>query len=237
MVLYLNMEDFSKILYIVATPIGNLEDITHRAIRILNEVDIILCEDTRVTRKLLNHYGIKTKVDSYHAHSNKVKETKILDNINKGTVYALVSDAGTPTISDPGVKLIHEAYKRFRDKIDIVSIPGASAVITALSATGFIGNQFTFYGFMPHKKGRQKIFKEIFNSNKISLFYESPHRIIKTLDFIKNNYPSPRKVCIARELTKIYEQKIIGDIEYVYDYFKNNPDKIKGEFVVIVDAK
>lgn len=226
----------NKQLYIVSTPIGNLEDMTYRAIRVLSEVDIILCEDTRVTGKLLARYEIKAKLESYHAHSNISKEQKILDNIEQGVSYALVSDAGTPTISDPGVKLVHEVYKKFPNDVDVISIPGATALITALSSSGFMGNQFTFYGFLPHKKGRNKIFTEIFESDKISLFYESPHRIMKTLEYFYKYYQdSNRQLCIARELTKMYEEKIRGDISYVYHYFKNNPEKIKGEFVVIID--
>lgn len=232
------MQNPTKKIYIVATPIGNLEDMTYRAVRILSDVDTILCEDTRVTRKLLNHYTIETKTESYHAHSNDAKEQKILDAIESGTIYALVSDAGTPTISDPGVKLIHAAYKRFGNDIDVISVPGAAAVITALSSTGFMGNQFTFYGFLPHKKGRNKIFSEIFESDKISIFYESPHRIMKTLEFWAENYSeSERQVCIARELTKMYEQKVIGTVTEVFEYFTKNSDKVRGEFVVVVDQK
>lgn len=223
-------------LYIVATPIGNLEDISYRAIRILSEVDVVLCEDTRVTGKLLAHYGVSAKLESYHAHSNQSKEDKILNNIESGVTYALVSDAGTPTVSDPGVKLIHEAYKKFGNDVNIISIPGATALITGLSSSGFMGNQFTFYGFLPHKKGRAKIFQEIFESDRISLFYESPHRLLKTLETFKKDYgESKRTLCIARELTKLYEEKIIGDINYVYDFFKDKPEKIRGEFVVIID--
>ncbi|MCD5389918.1 MAG: 16S rRNA (cytidine(1402)-2'-O)-methyltransferase [Candidatus Pacebacteria bacterium] len=231
----MNKEEQKKI-YIVATPIGNLEDISHRAIRILSEVDVVLCEDTRVTGKLLKHYKISSKLESYHAHSHKNKEQKILDNIESGVVYALVSDAGTPTISDPGVKLIHEIYKKFGNNVDVVSIPGPTALITALSSSGFMGNQFTFYGFLPHKKGRNKIFTEIFESNRIGVFYESPHRIMKTLQFIHENYhDSGKKICVARELTKMYEEKVIGDISTVFSYFKNNEGKVMGEFVVIID--
>ncbi len=222
--------------YIVSTPIGNLEDITYRAIRILSEVDIILCEDTRVTGKLLSNYNISAKLESYNAHASQHKENKIIDNVKSGVVYALVSDAGTPTISDPGVKIIQSLYKELGNDIDIVSIPGATALITALSSSGFIGNQFTFYGFLPHKKGRNKIFKEIFNSDRISIFYESPHRIIKTLKYLCDNYhDSNRNIYIARELTKLYEEKVIGNIDYIFNYFDNNKDKVRGEFVVVID--
>lgn len=226
----------NKKFYIVATPIGNLEDMSYRAVRILSEVDVVLCEDTRVTGKLLAHYNIKAKLESYHAHSNDSKEKKILDGIESGIVYAMVSDAGTPTISDPGVKLVNEIYKSFGDSVDVISIPGATALITALSSSGFMGNQFTFYGFLPHKKGRNKIFSEIFESNKISLFYESPHRLMKTLESLHEQYQSTeRKICIARELTKMYEQKKVGNIIEVYNYFLEHPEKVKGEFVIVID--
>lgn len=226
----------NKILYIVSTPIGNMKDISLRALETLSEVDVILCEDTRVTGKLLAYHNIQAKMESYHAHSHLTKEKQILENIKSGTSYALVSDAGTPTISDPGVKLVHEAYKMFGDDVDIISIPGATALITALSSSGFMGNQFTFYGFLPHKKGRNKIFAEIFESNKIGVFYESPHRIMKTLEFMNENYhDSGREICVARELTKMYEEKIRGDISTIFNYFKNNEEKIRGEFVVIID--
>lgn len=222
--------------YIVSTPIGNLEDMTYRAIRILSEADVILCEDTRVTGKLLAHYNISAKLESYHAHSSISKEKKIIENIKSGVVYALVSDAGTPTISDPGVKLVYNLNKEMKDEVDIISIPGATALITALSSSGFMGNQFTFYGFLPHKKGRNKIFEEIFNSDRISIFYESPHRIMKTLEYIYENYNnSGRSICLARELTKMYEEKVLGDINYVLDFFKENTEKIRGEFVVVID--
>ncbi len=225
----------NSIFYIIATPIGNLEDITYRAIRIISEVDVILCEDTRVTQKLLNHYNIKVKTQSYHAQASNAKEDSIINDIKNGVTFALVSDAGTPTISDPGVKLISRIRTECPET-QIVSLPGASALITGLSTTGFSGNQFTFYGFLPHKKGRTTIFSEIFESDKISLFYESPHRIMKTLEYIHDHYlESGRKICIARELTKMYEQKIIGDISTVYTYFLEHPEKIKGEFVVVID--
>lgn len=233
------MNESTHTLYIVATPIGNLEDITYRAIRILKEVDIILCEDTRVTRKLLQHYGIQTPTQSYHTHSTSTRADSILDSIAKGTVYALVSDAGTPTISDPGVKLIHDAYERFGTTIDVISIPGPTALITALSSTGFMGNQFQFYGFLPHKKGRKKIFDTIFHTPVISVFYESPHRLMKTLETLHvdyyHDYPE-RIICIARELTKMYEQKVIGTIQEVHQYFIDHPEKIKGECVVVINA-
>lgn len=224
------------VFYIVATPIGNLEDISLRALRILKEeVDVILCEDTRTTRKLLNHYEISTKTESYHAHSSEDKETSIIRRINEGIRFALVSDAGTPTISDPGVKLVAALREQYPD-IVIQSIPGASALITGLSTTGFSGNQFTFYGFLPHKKGRNKIFDEIEASTRTSIFYESPHRLLKTLQELDTRFTaSKRKVAVGRELTKMYEETVIGTGQEVLQYFTVHPEKIKGECVIIID--
>ena len=172
-------------LYIVATPIGNLEDITLRALRVLKEVDMILCEDTRVTKKLLNHYDIKTPTMSYHAHSKLSRVEKIFELIRVGKDLALVSDAGTPTISDPGVLLVQQVREEFGNEVDIVAIPGPSALVSALSVGGITSAQFTFYGFLPHKKGRETIFKEIADSKRTSVFYESPHRLLKTIGELK----------------------------------------------------
>lgn len=224
------------IFYIVATPIGNLEDISLRALRVLREeVDVILCEDTRTTRKLLSHYEITTKTESYHSHSSEDKETSIIRRMNEGIRFALVSDAGTPTISDPGVKLV-AALRDQHPEILIHSIPGASALITGLSTTGFNGNQFTFYGFLPHKKGRNKIFDEIEVSTRTSIFYESPHRLLKTLQELDTRFTnSKRKVAVGRELTKMYEETVIGTGQEVLHYFTSHPEKIKGECVIIID--
>lgn len=219
--------------YVVATPIGNLEDITFRAISVLKSVDFILCEDTRVTKKLLDKYEIHTKTMSYHAQSKLSKVDKIFELLEEGKNLALVSDAGTPTISDPGSLLISQIRERFND-VEIIPIPGASALITALSATGIHNHEFIFLGFLPHKKGRETIFKEISASDRTFVFYESPHRIIKTLESL-NTFCADKKVTIARELTKIYEQFLKGNSKELLEYFENNPDKIRGEFVVIVE--
>lgn len=230
------MGDVGK-LYIVATPIGNLEDITLRAIRVLKEVDLVLCEDTRVTRKLLNHYDIKTPTESYHAHSKIKKVEKILNMLGEGKILALVSDAGTPTISDPGVKLVSQIREHFSDEVSIIPIPGASAVTAALSASGVPASEFLFLGFLPHKKGREKLFKEIAEAKRTVVLYESPHRILKTLKSLKEHLKPERKIVIARELTKIYEQIISSTADELLSYFEQNPDKVKGEFVVIVEGK
>ena len=223
-------------LYIVATPIGNLEDITLRAIRILKEVDYVLCEDTRTTQNLLNKYEIKTKTMSYHAHSTDNKESIIINLLKGGKNLALVSDAGTPCISDPGVMLVKNAKKEFGSDIDIVPIPGASAIISALSASGVSSAEFLFLGFLPHKKGRETLFKEIANSKRVIVFYESTHRIMKTLASLEKYAPT-FKIVIGRELTKQFEQFVEGTPAKVFEYFNVNNDKQRGEFVVIVEPK
>ena len=223
-------------LYIVATPIGNLEDITLRALRILKEVDIVLCEDTRVTGRLLHHYEIKADMISYHANSKLSKSDKILSLLQEGKNMALVSDAGTPTISDPGVQLI-ELVSKQQIEVDVIPIPGASALIAGLSVSGFSGNQFTFFGFIPHKKGRATLFQEMADNERISVSYESPHRIQKTLSSLSGLLSSERQVVIGRELTKMFEQVVRGNAQEVADYFVRNPGKVKGEFVLIIDGK
>jgi 16S rRNA (cytidine1402-2'-O)-methyltransferase len=219
-------------LYIVATPIGNLEDMSARAVRILREVDVILCEDTRVTGKLLQHYAIDAKTMSYHAHSNDNREDEIINMLREGKSLALVSDAGTPTISDPGVKLVARVRDEMPDVV-VSPIPGPSALMSALSVSGVSSARFTFLGFLPHKKGRQTIFNEIAESKETMVFYESTHRIMKTLESLHTIIPE-RTIVIARELTKMYEQVKVGEVREVYEYFQNNTDKIRGEFVVIV---
>jgi 16S rRNA (cytidine1402-2'-O)-methyltransferase len=221
--------------YVVGTPIGNLEDITYRAVRILGEVDLVLCEDTRVTRVLLDKYGLKTPTMSYHAQSKISKADKIIELLNEGKNLALVSDAGTPTISDPGSLLVSQ-IKEACLGVEIIVIPGPSAVISALSISGVSVAEFTFLGFLPHKKGRETLFKEIGASERLMVFYESPHRIMKTLESLEKFAPN-KKVIVARELTKIYEQIVSGTVLEVQKYFNDNSDKIRGEFVVMVADK
>lgn len=221
------------ILYVIATPIGNLGDITLRALETLKSVDLVLCEDTRVTGKLLSHYEISVPTMSYHANSTIQKHDKIIALLSEGKSLALVSDAGTPTISDPGVLLI-ELIKKELPEVKIIPIPGASALTTALSVSGIPSPQFTFYGFLPHKKGRETLFKEISESSRTSVFYESPHRIEKTLESLVSHFDEDRKVVVARELTKMFEEVVSGNAKEVLNYFKENKDKVRGEFVVIV---
>ncbi len=224
--------------YIVPTPIGNLEDMSLRAIRILSEVDLILCEDTRVTKKLLSHYEIATPTMSYHAQSSLQKQEMILQKIREGVVFALVSDAGTPTISDPGVKIIHEIQNNLEDEVELIALPGPTALSTALSTSGFMGNQFTFYGFIPQKKGRKQLLDQILEQKQIAIFYESSHRIKKLFAYLDETYPEcTRVVYLARELTKLYEEKKRGSIHEILLFLEEHPEKIKGEFVVIFDKE
>jgi 16S rRNA (cytidine1402-2'-O)-methyltransferase len=224
-------------LYIIATPIGNLEDITLRALHTLQGVDSILCEDTRVAKKLLVHYQIHKPLSTYHAHSKINQVEKILADLGQGKQIALISDAGTPTISDPGVMLVAQVREALGELVEVVPLPGPSAVVTALSACGVPSSAFTFLGFLPHKKGKETLLKEIVSSKRTYVFYESPHRIIKTLTALAEYLQdSKRRVVIARELTKIYEQFVSGTAVEVEDYFVSHPDKVKGEFVVIVEG-
>jgi len=218
-------------LYIIATPIGNLEDVSKRALRILSEVDLILCEDTRVTKRLLDFYNIKKQVLSYHQHSKLNKTDYIIGLLKKGKNLALVSDAGTPGISDPGNLLIKEALISLGDKIKIVSVPGASALASALSVSGFPTDRFLFLGFPPVKNKRKKFFEELVNSKYPAVFYESPYRILRTLGDLKE-IDKTLEVVVCRELTKVFETVYRGNIEKVIKELQN--DKMKGEFVVIV---
>jgi len=219
------------ILYIVATPIGNLEDLTKRALRILSEVNLILCEDTRVTKKLLDYYNINNKVLSYHQHSKLKKIEYIIQLLKEGKNLALVSDAGTPGISDPGGRLLSKINETLENKVKVVPVPGASAISTAASISEFPMDKFLFLGFPPSKKKRKKFFEEIINSKYPVIFYESPHRIIKTLEELKEK-DKRLGIMVARELTKKFETVHKGSIEKVIKNVKN--DEIKGEFVVIV---
>lgn len=220
-------------LYITATPIGNLEDITLRALRVLKEVAVVLCEDTRVTKKLLAHYGIETPTLSYHARSGGSKIAKIIALLEGGKDLVLVSDAGTPTISDPGSMLVSAIRERCGGSVAVVAIPGASAVTAALSITGVPASDFLFLGFLPHKKGRETLFHEIAKSRRTVVLYESPHRILKTLASLEKHV-GDRKIVIVRELTKIYEETIQGTAETLLDRLTDDTQKRRGEFVVIV---
>ena len=221
-------------LYIVSTPIGNFKDITIRALDVLNKVDIILCEDTRTTKKLLAHYQIKKPLLSYHHHSSQKRIDEILMLLRKGKNLALVSDAGTPGISDPGNLLIQKVIEQLEDKVKIVPVPGPSAVICAASVSGFPMDRFLFMGFPPAKKKRRDFFREVSQAGYPVIFYESPHRILRTLKELKNflgNSASRYQLVVCRELTKKFETVYRGGIDEVVKKIEN--DKIKGEFVVI----
>jgi len=215
-------------LYIIATPIGNLEDLTFRAKRILEEVDLVACEDTRHTGILLKHYDIKTQKLSFHSHSGHAKVEKIMTYLESNKDVALVSDAGTPGISDPGYVLIQAALEK---GVDVVPIPGPSAVITALCASGLPTDKFLYLGFLPVKKGRQTLFKAIADSQHTVVFYESPRRLVKTLTQLKEHLAKDRKIVVAKELTKIYETFYRGTLDEVLSQL---PENIKGEYVVMV---
>ncbi len=220
-------------LSVVATPIGNLEDITQRALRVLREADYVLCEDTRVTGKLLAHYEIKTILRRYDAHTKVGTHEHILEDLANGRHIALVSDAGTPGISDPGVLLVAKVRENLPE-VTIETIPGASALTAAFAIAGLVGNQFTFLGFVPHKKGRETFFKSLEKYEMPVIFYESVHRIMKTLQSLQDHQPETTYITVARELTKLHEEVVQGTPAEVLEYFTENPDKQRGEFVVIV---
>ena len=223
------------ILSIVATPIGNLEDITLRGLRVLKEADYVLCEDTRVTGKLLKHHGIEAKMKRYDAHASEKVHSEVLSDLKAGKHIALVSDAGTPGVSDPGVLLVQKVRAE-GSRID--AIPGASAVTAAFSIAGLTGNQFSFLGFVPQKKGRQTFFERLPVYEHPVIFFESTHRIMKTLESLQNlaiNHPINCQ--IARELTKMHEEVLVGTPEEIITILEGEPVRQKGEFVVIVSLK
>ena len=222
-------------LYIVGTPIGNLEDITLRALRILKEVDLVLAEDTRNTRKILNHFEISVSTMSFHEHSKEGVYEKVLDKLNNGNDLAFVTDAGMPGISDPGGKLVARVREE-SSETKIHTIPGPSALTSAISISGAPVSEFYFAGFSPTKKGRQTFFKNIVekvNENGAVIFYESTHRIVNCLENLKE-FASDNKIYVFKELTKIFEEVIHGSADEVLKKFEENPEKVKGEFVVMV---
>jgi len=219
--------------YIVATPIGNLEDITVRAIRILKEADVIFCEDTRVTKKLMMHYDIATTLRRYDAHASDARHEEIVERLAKGERVALVTDAGTPAISDPGFKIIDLVRRELPDAT-IEAIPGPSALAAALSIAGMPTAEFTFLGFLPHKKGRETLFKEIAASERAMVFYESPHRLMKALESLQKTLEPEREIAVARELTKIHETVVRGTAAGVLAHFEAHSDQVRGEIVIIV---
>ena len=219
-------------LYLVPTPIGNLKDITLRALEILKNVDLILAEDTRTSGKLLKHYDIQTKQKSYHIHNEHKQVAKLVERMAGGEQMALISDAGTPGISDPGFLLVRSA----RDAgLEIECLPGATAFVPALIKSGLPSDRFVFEGFLPAKKGRQTKLKNLAGEERTVILYESPHRLKKTLDQIVEYFGAERKISVSRELTKIYEETQSGSAEKVKEYF--DPKEIKGEIVIVIDGK
>lgn len=225
--------------YIVGTPIGNLEDMTFRGVRILKEVDLILCEDVSNAQKILKHFKIETKCTNYFANSRLNKIDEIIKMLKEGKNIALISDAGMPTISDPGSLLVQKIYQAKEEDlaIEIKVVPGPTAITSAFALSGLTGNEFTFLGFLPHKKGRETLFKEISDNERVSIFYESVHRFSKCLESLEKLLDEKRLVIVARELTKIHEEVVRGSIKEVKEYFEQNKDKVRGEFVVLIDGK
>ncbi|MEX0982160.1 MAG: 16S rRNA (cytidine(1402)-2'-O)-methyltransferase [Bacteroidales bacterium] len=219
-------------LYLIPTPIGNLEDITLRACRILGEVDLILAEDTRKTKILLNHLGISKPIRSYHKFNEHKTLKSIVNQIGEGTSVGLVTDAGTPGISDPGFLLIRECIK---NEIMVECLPGATAFIPALVNSGLPSERFVFEGFLPAKKGRNKRLTALHDESRTMVFYESPYRLLKTLDEFKHHFGDDRQTSVSRELTKIHEETVRGTIAELIYYYSDHT--VKGEFVIVLAGK
>jgi len=221
----------SAVLYIVPTPIGNLEDITLRAINVLKEADLILAEDTRNSAFLLKHLGISKPLKSYHQHNEHKILEEILDVLNQGKKIALISDAGTPGISDPGFLLVREVIQH---NIPVSTLPGPTALIPAIVNSGLPCNEFSFYGFLPQKKGRQTKLKHLESEEKTFVVYESPFRLIKLLEELKTYLGPNRKACVCRELSKVFEENKRGTLEDLIHYFREKT--VKGEIVLVVQG-
>ena len=222
--------NFGK-LYLVPTPIGNLADITFRAIEVLNSVDLILAEDTRTSSKLLNHYKISRPLKSFHSFNEHKTLNSMIDQLKSGKQVALISDAGTPGISDPGFLLVRESLSQ---KIDVECLPGATAFVPALVKSGIPCDRFVFEGFLPHKKGRQTRLKKLATEERTMVFYESPHRLLKSLEQFTEYFGSERWASVSRELTKLHEETVNGSLSNLVQHFKDHP--IKGEFVIVVEG-
>ena len=218
-------------IYLIPTPIGNLEDMTLRGIRLLKEVDLILAEDTRTSQKLLNHYEIKTSMQSFHMHNEHKKVAQVIQEVLRGKTIALISDAGTPGISDPGYLLVHEALKQ---GVKVECLPGPTALIPALVQSGLPSDRFVFEGFLPPKKGRQGRLKQMAEEIRTTVFYESPHKIIKTLGQMLPYFGPERKLAVVRELSKKFESNFRGSLEEAVHFFEEHPPK--GEFVIVVEG-
>jgi 16S rRNA (cytidine1402-2'-O)-methyltransferase len=219
-------------LYLVPTPIGNLKDITLRALEVLKEVDLILAEDTRTTSKLLNHYQIEKPLTPYHQHNEHKILQHLIDQLTTGKVMAVVTDAGTPGISDPAFLLVRECIK---NSIKVESLPGATAFVPALINSGLTTNRFAFEGFLPLKKGRHTALTQLATEERTMIFYESPMRLVKTLEDFIQYFGSERRCSVSRELTKMFEENARGTLQEVHDYFQQKA--VKGEIVIVVEGK
>jgi 16S rRNA (cytidine1402-2'-O)-methyltransferase len=219
-------------LYLVPTPIGNLDDMTFRAVKVLKEVDLILAEDTRTSGKLLKHFEISTQMLSHHMHNEHKMVDRLVERIKSGENIALISDAGTPAISDPGFLLSRACIE---NGIEIECLPGATAFVPALVNSGLPNDKFVFEGFLPVKKGRQTRLKFLAEETRTMIFYESPHKLLKTLTQFAEYFGENRPISVSRELTKLYEETVRGTISEVIQYFTNKPPK--GEFVLVVGGK
>ncbi len=218
-------------LYIVPTPIGNLGDITFRALEVLKAADLILAEDTRTSGKLLKHFQVDTPVRSYHMHNEHRVLEQVVERIKRGDTLALISDAGTPGISDPGYLLIRECI---REGISVNCLPGPTALIPALVNSGFPSDRFVFEGFLPAKKGRQTRLEQLAGESRTLVLYESPHKLLKTLAQFSEHFGGERRICVSRELTKMYEETVRGTVEEVLEHFREHPPK--GELVLVVEG-
>ena len=219
-------------LYIVPTPIGNLDDMTFRAVNVLKDVDTVLAEDTRTSGKLLKHFGIEAKMSAYHKFNEHKVAESIVNRIKSGEKIALISDAGTPAISDPGFLLVRECVK---NGIEVECLPGATAFVPALVNSALPADKFFFEGFLPHKKGRQTRLKFLSEFPNTVILYESPHRLVKTLKQISEFFGSERKVSVSRELTKLHEENVRGTVQEVTEHFDNKT--VKGEIVIVIEGK
>lgn len=219
-------------LYIVPTPIGNLQDMTFRAIEVLKAVQLILAEDTRNSKFLCQHFGIDTPMQSYHKDNEHKQLQQVVHKIASGTAVALISDAGTPGISDPGFLLVRECLKQ---GIEVECLPGATAFVPALVNSGFPADRFVFEGFLPHQKGRQKRLQALSEESRTMIFYESPYRVLKLLNEFKEYFGAARKVSVSRELTKKFEETFRGTVEEAIQHFSTKEPK--GEFVVVLEGK
>lgn len=219
-------------LYLVPTPLGNLKDVTLRSLEVLQQVDVILCEDTRTSSRFLNHYQIQKPLSPYHQHNEHKVVSHLIDQMKAGKQFALITDAGTPGISDPAFLLVRACVQ---EGIKVECLPGATAFVPALVNSGIPGNRFVFEGFLPLKKGRQTLFKQLATEERTMIFYESPVRLVKTLDEMSGYFGEERVCAVSRELTKLYEENFRGTLKQVADHFRAKA--VKGEIVIVVAGK